>query len=486
MALPTAPPTSLARAVAAPTIDHPLTLVLWAYTHEDDVIAAHVNAVLRPEAAAPGTHEPYLIAAPDTRFAEPTLELLSRVHGITKVPLKAPMHGNASLLSSRKAAERLGFVPRSWQGASVPLAPNGGAELEIVAPAMSKPVTRGSPAALRARQDPALRTFSLKGFRLDCGKVLPPNATLTYKIHGPHPSGSSRVILHPTSYDAVHDELEYNIGPGAGFTLDTNRYTVIVVNMLGNGVSYSPSLMPEGARALDGPPPLFTVADNVRAQRDMLMHLGIFQQLTLVYGYSMGGLQAYEWATAFPEAVKRIAVVCGASRCGELNKVFLGSLEAALKVDPAWEAKHAGFFHERPQKGLVAFGSIYAGWGVGTEWYNEKRYLSAGYSSAEDFVKRSYVPGFANCDADDLLSQIRTWKAADVSAAHGRDLRAALGRIKAHVLLTPCDSDRYFTLAAAKQEAEVGLPRGFFYASCLATLVAAPYWLPTPSCRTPS
>ena len=100
--------------------------------------------------------------------------------------------------------------------------------------------------------------------------------------------------------------------------------------------------------------------------------------------------------------VPRIAVVCGAARCGEVNKVFLGSLEAALKVDPAWEEKHTGFFDRRPERGLLAFGHIYAGWGVGTEWYNEKRYLSAGYSSAEDFVKRSYVPGFAHCDADDL------------------------------------------------------------------------------------
>jgi pimeloyl-ACP methyl ester carboxylesterase len=305
--------------------------------------------------------------------------------------------------------------------------------------------------------------------------------------------------------------------PGAAFTLDTSKYTVIVVNMLGNGVSYSPSLITDSSRSLEGPPPLFTVADNVRAQRDMLINLGIFQQLTLVYGkptppvlpsssssrpcrhslyrgclvlgpcpramctsflvtlltsqlplclpplvapgYSMGGLQAYEWAVAFPEAVKRIAVVCGAARCGEVNKVFLGSLEAALKVDPAWEEKHTGFFDRRPERGLLAFGHIYAGWGVGTEWYNEKRYLSAGYSSAEDFVKRSYVPGFAHCDADDLVSQIRTWKAADVSAAHGRDLKAALARVKAHVLLMPCDSDRYFTLAEARQEAEVRTPK---------------------------
>ena len=205
--------------LAAPTADQPLTLVLWAYTHEDDVIAAHINAVLRPEAAEPGTHEAYLIAAPDTRFVEPTLELLSRLHGVTNPELRGPMDGNASILSCKKAEERLGFHPRSWQSTYTAPMLSGGMEIEVAAPMHAKTTKpaptgtpRGSPAALRARQDPDLRHFSLEGFRLDCGKTLPPGATLTYKVHGPPPTVKARVILHPTSYDAVHDELEYNIG----------------------------------------------------------------------------------------------------------------------------------------------------------------------------------------------------------------------------------------------------------------------------------
>ena len=65
----------------------------------------------------------------------------------------------------------------------------------------------------------------------------------------------------------------------------------------------------------------------------------------------------------------------------------------------------------------------------------------------------SYLPAFANCDADDLLSQIRTWRHADVSRHTGGDLAAALGRVRARVLLMPCDEDRYFTLGEAQHEA---------------------------------
>ena len=99
----------------APDDASPLTLLLWAYCHEDDVIAAHVAAATMDEAAAPGTHEPYIIAAPDTRFREPTLPLLASHLGLDHVPLAAPLAGNASVLSARKAERRLGLTFRSWQ-----------------------------------------------------------------------------------------------------------------------------------------------------------------------------------------------------------------------------------------------------------------------------------------------------------------------------------------------------------------------------------
>ena len=122
---------------------------------------------------------------------------------------------------------------------------------------------------------------------------------------------------------------------------------------------------------------------------------------------------------SFPTEVERIAVVCGASRCGDINRVFLASIEAALKADSVWD-EDAGYFSGRPTRGLLAFSSIYAGWGVGASYYTERAYLAAGYSSAEDFVARSYVPAFATCDGDDLLSQIQTWRSASAGGQKRR------------------------------------------------------------------
>ena len=71
------------------------------------------SAKLRAEAAAAGTHEAYIIAAPDTRFAEPTAALLSSTLGLEDVPSRdgaARLSGNASPLSSAKATARLGAI----------------------------------------------------------------------------------------------------------------------------------------------------------------------------------------------------------------------------------------------------------------------------------------------------------------------------------------------------------------------------------------
>ena len=168
-----------------------------------------------------------------------------------------------------------------------------------------------------------------------------------------------RVILHPSSFDAVHVEMEHQVGPG--LALDNDRHTVILTNQLGNGVSFSPSTHPHARY------PRVTIADNVRAQRALLDALGV-RELDLIYGYSMGALQAFEWAVAYPDAVARVVAVCGAARCGPLNRVFLNSLEAILDADGA------GGVPGLPRRGLAAFATVYAGWGVGADWYIGREY----------------------------------------------------------------------------------------------------------------
>ena len=236
-------------------------------------------------------------------------------------------------------------------------------------------------------------------------------------MYGVLNADKSNCILHPTSFDATHPELEFNIGPGK--TLDTSKYCVIIVNLLGNGLSTSPCSR-LGRAHENFPQEGTTVCDNVRLQALLLESLGV-TNLTLVYGYSMGAMQALHWAAMFPSRVKRVAAVCGSAQPSDFNITFLDSLEAALLADSSCKVDEPlGMrLHGSCRRGLKAFARIYAGWGVSREFYKQEIWRTTSrdgkpFCSREDFVSRSYDGGFANASPLNLLAQIHTWRPAPV------------------------------------------------------------------------
>lgn len=281
--------------------------------------------------------------------------------------------------------------------------------------------------------------FSLKNFRLQSGLVLP-EAQLAYQTYGQLNADRSNVILYPTSYGAQHHDIEWLIGPDG--ILDSTKYFVIIPNMFGNGLSTSPS-------NLEGPVqgewiPLFTHVDNVIAQSRMIEAVFGIKRIALAYGWSMGGQQALHWGAMFPDRVERIAAICTSSKTAPHNRVFLEGLRSVLTTDSAWVGDH---FEGRPDRGLRAFGRVYAGWALSQEFYRKHVYLDLGYESLEDFLIRDWEASFLRRDAANLISMIETWKHSDISeneTFHG-DIEAALGAIQAQTWIMPSKTDLYFT-----------------------------------------
>ena len=83
---------------------------LWVYAHAHDVARAY-----RLACEAEGIeHETLFISARDTETPRPTAELLRKFY--PGVPVRAPLHGHAAVVSGARARERLGFVPElSWR-----------------------------------------------------------------------------------------------------------------------------------------------------------------------------------------------------------------------------------------------------------------------------------------------------------------------------------------------------------------------------------
>jgi len=285
------------------------------------------------------------------------------------------------------------------------------------------------------------RVFSLGDLPLAGGGVLR-DARLVYRTHGALAPDRSNVVLYPTSYGAHHTDIEWLVRPDG--VLDPRRFFVVIPNMLGNGLSTSPSHLLREGRDAEAAAFAVTHADNVAAQDRLLREVFGVEELALVYGWSMGAQQAYHWAVLHPGRVRRLAALCGTARTTPHNVVFLRSLEAALTADPAWDGAR---FVAAPDRGVRAFARVYASWAASQAFYRQHLYRPLGYADLEDYLVRSWEAAYRRRDPHDLLAMLRTWIACDVAAGprHGGDLARALGAIRARTLVVASATDLYFT-----------------------------------------
>lgn len=286
-------------------------------------------------------------------------------------------------------------------------------------------------------------SFRLGDFKAEKGGIIR-DAVLGWERHGQLSPAGDNLVLYPSSYGAQHADMAWLIGPDG--ILDPTRWCIVVVDMFSNGVSSS-------AADIVDYPRLVTIADNVRAQHRLVTEQFGVQRLAAVYGFSMGGIQAYHWAARYPEMMERAFVVCGSARTAPHNKVFLSGLLRTLEAAP--EHLGDGRFAADPLANLRAFGHIYAGWGLSQDFYRAGLYRRAlGAPDLETFVRTEWEERFAARRAANLYAQALAWYHANIAddPRYEGDLARALGAITARVILLPSETDLYFRVADNEAE----------------------------------
>ncbi|MDF3065720.1 MAG: metX 1 [Polyangiaceae bacterium] len=279
--------------------------------------------------------------------------------------------------------------------------------------------------------------FAVGEVALESGGTLR-SARLAYVTRGKLNAAGDNAVLFPSYYTGTHRENLAMIGPGRA--LDPNEYFIVIVNLLGNGQSSSPSNYANF--------PAVTLRDNVTLQWRLLESLGV-KQLALAYGWSMGAQQAYHHAALFPERVRALLAVCGSARTSPHNWVFLEGVKAALLADAT----------EPPQRGLKAFARVYAGWAYSQAFFRERLYERLGHASPEALL-RAWEEDHLGYDPRDLLCVLESWQGADISnnPTFRADLPSALRAITACTIVMPCRTDLYFPPEDSRLEVE-HLPR---------------------------
>jgi homoserine O-acetyltransferase len=266
---------------------------------------------------------------------------------------------------------------------------------------------------------------------------------LTGDAHAAGPAGEG----HPTP--GWWDDM---IGPGK--SIDTDRWFVVCVNVLGGCQGTSGPASPAGDRAgYFGPTfPVVTMRDIVRTQARLADALGI-DRWAAVIGGSMGGMQALEWAVMYPERVERLVVLATCTAATAQQIAWWSTGRRAIALDPKWrdgnyydaepgDGPHAGLALAR-QISQVTFRSD----DVFTDRFGREPVepLAGRYEMWQRFQVERYLDYHGNklarrFDANSYLLLTKAMDLHDIGRGRGGE-EAAVRRITAPVLAMGITSD---------------------------------------------
>lgn len=202
-----------------------------------------------------------------------------------------------------------------------------------------------------------------KPLLLDCGVTLS-GFNLAYETYGKLNEKKNNAILvfHALSGDQFVTETNtvtnkdgwWNLAVGKDKSIDTNKYFVICANVIGGCMG---STGPKEIDPSTGKPyglnfPVITIKDMVSAQAHLLDYFGIKKTLA-VLGGSMGGMQALQFCTLFPERTyASIPIACAASHSAQ-NIAFNELARQAIMADPEWDNGNYLISGKVPRKGLA-------------------------------------------------------------------------------------------------------------------------------------
>jgi homoserine O-acetyltransferase len=250
------------------------------------------------------------------------------------------------------------------------------------------------------------------------------------------------------------------VGPGKPF--DTDRYFIICSNVLGGcmGTTGPASINPATGQPYGLNLPVVTIADMVNAQAMLIDSLGI-ETLFCVAGGSMGGMQALQWAAAYPERVFAAMPIASAARHSSQNIAFHEVGRQAIMADPDWRGGRYLEEGVRPLKGLgvarMAAHITYLSEEALQRKFGRKLQDRAGptFSFDADFQVENYLRHQGSTfvdrfDANSYLYVTRACDYFDLAQDYGGSLALAFKGSKTRFCVVSFTSDWLYTTAESR------------------------------------
>lgn len=325
------------------------------------------------------------------------------------------------------------------------------------------------------------KTYVLPSFTMESGRTLR-GVRIGYETYGTLNAAKDNAIFIPhmflgTSHaagkyraeDAEPGYWDGIIGPGKA--IDTNRYFVVSADTIANTNARDPTVVTTGPLSVDpatGKPygstfPALTLRDSVRAHKALLDSLGV-KRLQAAGGWSMGALQAYEWAASYPETVARVIAVGGSAQSTGTVIGWMNSWVQALVLDPKWKGGDYAPGQE-PLAGLSAAiqGQLMAvahhAWidaAFGRQWADKTK--DPRVDPAAHYLWETQQAGIGGYFAGivDANSYVVTVRAIQNFTVGGADtLESGLAKVRAPTLVIGVPTDVLVAESALRRDVEV-------------------------------
>ena len=198
--------------------------------------------------------------------------------------------------------------------------------------------------------------------------------------------------------------------------------------------------------------PVVNIRDFVNVQTALIDSLGI-NKLHAVMGASMGSLQAYEWASSYPDQVERLVPVIGSGWASGNLIGWLNIWAAPIKLDPKWNGGDY-YSSEPPTLGLAESLKIvtmhaqhweWANGNFGRRWADQQANPGLSMNNLFKIEKVLDGAGMARAKSSDANHFLYLAKANQLFlTGHGKTPLEGLRKIEAPTLIIHTDEDLVF------------------------------------------
>ena len=266
---------------------------------------------------------------------------------------------------------------------------------------------------------------SLGDIKLQSGETLR-DCRIGYRTYGTLNADKSNAILFPTWAGGTTEQLQDAVVKDK--FADPDRYFVITVDALSNGVSSSPSNSDLQPRMKF---PRITIRDMVETQHELLTRVLGIHHLKAVMGISMGGMQTFQWIVAYPDFMDKAIPIVGSPRLAPYDLVLWQTQIDTIMNDPAWKK---GNYEKNPARTAeVQFGDLFL---------SSPEHFNQGTTREKVMQEMAQAPlKNQGSDANNKIRQSQAMMVLDVSQPFGGSMQLAAAALKAKVFVVASKND---------------------------------------------